>query len=435
MIEPNHPVPQLARSKSLAQLALIIAAVCWVILLISAKLLPEYTWWLHILMLAAEAGVVGGLADWYAITVLFRNPFGNIPLPALLREHTEIIPRNKARIAESMGRFVQENFLSPDIVRQSLQRTDVSLMAGHWLAQPSNAKLVVDLIQQTAPRILDFFEQDSISRFMQQNIVQWAKSTDMHQLSSEMIRAVLDNDFHEDVLQRGLDAAYLWVKNNPERTKELAQRMFKELGVGTLARGAGFLGIDVQKRIINAFVSKVEQILENPEHPMRLSIEARVQQLMLDLRDPESEAAQQLNDTKNALLDSPAVVNFLTGSVVILKDAIKRDLGKPESAIAHNLLAAIIRLGGNLSSSSEVRQTLNHEIEKLAVTFSADYADKVILYISQRIHDWDSSFMIDKIESEVGGDLHMIRVNGVVVGAFIGLVLGIIRAIVEYIPI
>ena len=430
-----HTAPQLARSKSLAQLALIIAAVCWVILLISAKLLPEYTWWLHILMLAAEAGVVGGLADWYAITVLFRNPFGNIPLPALLREHTEIIPRNKARIAESMGRFVQENFLSPDIVRRSLQRTDVSLMVGHWLAQPSNAKLVVDLIQQTAPRILDFFEQDSISRFMQQNIVQWAKSTDMHQLSSEMIRAVLDNDFHEDVLQRGLDAAYLWVKNNPERTKELAQRMFKELGVGTLARGAGFLGIDVQKRIINAFVSKVEQILENPEHPMRLSIEARVQQLMLDLRDPESEAAQQLNDTKNALLDSPAVVNFLTGSVVILKDAIKRDLRKPDSAIAHNLVAAIMRLGSNLSNSIEVRQTLNHEIEKLAVTFSADYADKVILYISQRIHDWDSSFMIDKIESEVGGDLHMIRVNGVVVGAFIGLVLGIIRAIVEYIPI
>lgn len=435
MIESSHSVPQLARSKSLAQLALIIAVVCWVILLISAKLLPEYTWLLHILMLAAEAGVVGGLADWYAITVLFRNPFGNIPLPALLREHTEIIPRNKARIAESMGRFVQENFLSPDIVRQSLQRTDVSLMAGQWLAQPSNAKLVVDLVQQTAPRILDFFEQDSISRFMQQNIVQWAKSTDMHQLSSEMIRAVLDNDFHEDVLQRGLDAAYLWVKNNPERTKELAQRMFKELGVGTLARGAGFLGIDVQKRIISAFVDKVEQILENPEHPMRLSIEAKVQQLMLDLRDPESEAAQQLNGTKNALLDSPAVVNFLTGSVVILKDAIKRDLRKPDSAIAHNLLAAIMRLGSNLSNSIEVRQTLNHEIEKLAVTFSADYADKVILYISQRIHDWDSTFMIDKIESEVGGDLHMIRVNGVVVGAFIGLVLGIIRAIVEYIPI
>lgn len=435
MIESSHSVPQLARSKSLAQLALIIAVVCWVILLISAKLLPEYTWLLHILMLAAEAGVVGGLADWYAITVLFRNPFGNIPLPALLREHTEIIPRNKARIAESMGRFVQENFLSPDIVRQSLQRTDVSLMVGQWLAQPSNAKLVVDLVQQTAPRILDFFEQDSISRFMQQNIVQWAKSTDMHQLSSEMIRAVLDNDFHEDVLQRGLDAAYLWVKNNPERTKELAQRMFKELGVGTLARGAGFLGIDVQKRIISAFVDKVEQILENPEHPMRLSIEAKVQQLMLDLRDPESEAAQQLNGTKNALLDSPAVVNFLTGSVVILKDAIKRDLRKPDSAIAHNLLAAIMRLGSNLSNSIEVRQTLNHEIEKLAVTFSADYADKVILYISQRIHDWDSTFMIDKIESEVGGDLHMIRVNGVVVGAFIGLVLGIIRAIVEYIPI
>lgn len=435
MTSTPHAVPQLTRSKSLAQIALIIAVVCWVILLITAKFLPQYTWFLHILMLAAEAGVVGGLADWYAITVLFRNPFGKIPVPALLREHTEIIPRNKARIAESMGRFVQENFLSPAIVREALQRTDVSLMAGQWLAQPVNAKQVVDLIQQTAPRILDFFEQDSISRFMQQNIVQWAKSTDMHNLSSEMIRAVLDNDFHEDVLQRGLDAAYVWVKSNPEKANALAQRMFKELGVGTLTRGAGFLGIDVQKRIINAFINKVEQILENPEHPMRLSIEERVLQLMQDLRDPESAAALQLNDTKNTLLDSPAVVNFLTGSMVILKDAIKRDLSKPDSAIAHNLLAALVRLGSNLTTSQEVRDTLNHEIEKLAVTFTTDYADKVILYISQRIHEWDSSFMIDKIENEVGGDLHMIRVNGVVVGAFIGLVLGIIRAIIEFIPI
>jgi uncharacterized membrane-anchored protein YjiN (DUF445 family) len=155
---------------------------------------------------------------------------------------------------------------------------------------------------------------------------------------------------------------------------------------------------------------------------------------MLALRDPESAAAQQLNTTKNALLDSPAVVNFLTGAIVILRDAIKGDLQSEQSAIAHNLKSAIIRLGKNIRTSQEVRQVLNREIEKLAVTFSTDYADKVIRYISQRIHEWDSREMIAKIESEVGGDLHMIRVNGVVVGAFIGLILGIIRALVENIP-
>ena len=127
--------PSLQRSKRLATIALIMAIVTWLILMVVAKLLPEYVWLIHILMLAAEAGVVGGLADWYAITVLFRNPFGKMPIPKFMRDHTEIIPRNKARIAESMGRFVQENFLSPQVVEKSLQSTDLSLAIGQWLAK------------------------------------------------------------------------------------------------------------------------------------------------------------------------------------------------------------------------------------------------------------------------------------------------------------
>lgn len=434
MSEPTA-IPQLARSKTLAQLALIIAVITWIMLLILVKFLPEHAALLHILMLAAEAGVVGGLADWYAITVLFRNPFGRLPLPKLLRDHTEIIPRNKARIAESMGRFVQENFLSPQVVSQSLQRSDVTLIAGEWLAKPQNARQVVDVVQQAGPRILDFFEQETISSFMQDNMVQWAKNTDMHNLTSELLRAVLENDFHQDVIQRGLDLANSWIKENPDKAHQLAGKMFSELGVGTLAWGAGLIGIDVQQRIINTFLKKVEQILDNPEHPWLTAIEVRGHELMLSLSDAESAASRHLNRTKNALLDSPAVVNFLTGSVVILRDAIKKDLQSPQSAIAQNLLAAIIRLGINLQHNQDVRKTLNEQIEKLAVTFSNEYADKIIRYISQRIHEWDSREMIGKIESEVGGDLHMIRVNGVVVGAFIGLVLGVIRAVIEQIPV
>lgn len=431
----QHAIPQLARSRSLAQLALLIAIASWVSMLILAKIFPQYSGILHILVLGAEAGVVGGLADWYAITVLFRNPFGKLPLPKLLRDHTEIIPRNKARIAESMGRFVQENFLSPPIVRQSLQRTDVTLMAGQWLAEPQHARQIVDVVQQAAPRILDFFEKSAISGFIQENIVQWAKNTNIHNLSSELIRAILENDFHQEVVQRSLDITHQWIKTHPEDTRNLAQRMFNELGVGTLVWGAGLIGIDVQQRLIQSFIQKVNQVLENPEHPWLNAIEEKAHNLMLALKDDHSAASQYLNQTKNKLLDSPAVVNFMTSAIVILRDAVKQDLQQPDSAIAANLHAALIRLGQNLQTSIEVRQTLNAEIEKLAVTFSTEYADKVIRYISDRIHDWDSREMIAKIESEVGGDLHMIRVNGVVVGAFIGLVLGVIRALIEQIAI
>lgn len=424
-------IPSLQRSKRFATIALIMAVVTWLVLMVVAKLIPEYVWLIHILMLGAEAGVVGGLADWYAITVLFRNPFGKMPIPKFMRDHTEIIPRNKARIAESMGRFVQENFLSPQVVEKSLQSTDLSLAIGQWLAKPENNAQVTQVIQQTVPKIFEFVGQEQIGRFIQNNSVQWVRNTQINTLASEMLRAVLENDFHQDVLQRGLDLAHEWVMSHPEETRQLTRTLFKELGVWKLAKGASWIGIDVQQRTIDSLVERVESMLADPQHPWRQKIEAMGQQLMLQLADDESSASQRLNSTKDALLDSPQVLNFISGAVVILCDAIKADLLKADSGIAQNLRVAIQQVGENIISNPAVRQLLNDRMSGIAVNLSDQYSEKVIRFISERIHEWDSREMIDKIENEVGGDLHMIRVNGVVVGAFIGLVLGIIRALVD----
>lgn len=424
--------PSLQRSKRFATIALVVAVLTWLALMVAAKLLPEYVWLIHILMLSAEAGVVGGLADWYAITVLFRNPFGRLPIPKFLRDHTEIIPRNKARIAESMGRFVQENFLSPQIVQRSLDSTDLSLAAGRWLANPQNNAQVTQVIQQTVPKIFEFVGQEQIAGFIQSNSVQWVKNTQINTLASEMLHAVLDNDFHQDVLQRGLDVMHAWMTLHPEQTRELTRNLFKEMGVWKLAKGASWIGIDVQQRSIDSVIGRVEAMLADPDHPWRLKIESMGHSWMLQLADNDSEASQRLNETKDALLDSPQVLNFISGAVVILCDAIKADLQKPDSGIAENLRIAIQQVGENIISNASVRELLNKRLSGIAVDLSDQYSEKVIRFISERIHEWDSSEMIDKIENEVGGDLHMIRVNGVVVGACIGLVLGIIRAAVEH---
>ena len=424
--------PSLQRSKRFATIALVVAVLTWLALMVAAKLLPEYVWLIHILMLSAEAGVVGGLADWYAITVLFRNPFGRLSIPKFLRDHTEIIPRNKARIAESMGRFVQENFLSPQIVQRSLDSTDLSLAAGRWLANPQNNAQVTQVIQQTVPKIFEFVGQEQIAGFIQSNSVQWVKNTQINTLASEMLHAVLDNDFHQDVLQRGLDVVHAWMTSHPEQTRELTRNLFKEMGVWKLAKGASWIGIDVQQRSIDSVIGRVEAMLADPDHPWRLKIESMGHSWMLQLADNDSEASQRLNETKDALLDSPQVLNFISGAVVILCDAIKADLQKPDSGIAENLRIAIQQVGENIISNASVRELLNKRLSSIAVDLSDQYSEKVIRFISERIHEWDSSEMIDKIENEVGGDLHMIRVNGVVVGACIGLVLGIIRAAVEH---
>ncbi|MES2919791.1 MAG: DUF445 domain-containing protein [Pseudomonadota bacterium] len=427
-----HTAPSLARSRMLATVALVSAALLWIVFLLLERTFPEHRTLLAILALGAEAGVVGGLADWYAVTVLFRNPFGRLPLPRLLREHTEIIPRNKARIAVSMGRFVQENFMAPPILRKSMREMDVSLAMGDWLAQEQNVRRISEVVQRVGPRLLQIFESRDIQAFLQENAVEWVKSTPMHQMISQVLRAVLENDFHHEALQLGLDSADQWVKANPQKAREVATRVFQELGVGGITRTASWIGIDVEKRIIETFVQQVEALLEDRAHPWRLGLEENAHDLMVALLDETSAAAQQLNAVKNALADSPAVVNFVTSAIMVLRDAVKADLQRENSGLATNLRGALLRLGRHLQDDRHVRIALNAEIEDLAVVFAEEYSDAIIRYVASRIEDWDTREMIAKIETEVGGDLHMIRVNGVVVGGFVGLLLGLIRAFIEH---
>lgn len=426
--------PSYLRSRRLALVALLFAASTWLAFLILEKLFPEHAASIGILAMAAEAGVVGGLADWYAVTVLFRNPFGKLPLPRLLRDHTEIIPRNKTRIAESMGRFVQENFLAPDIVRQSLQKTDVSLHIANWLSNADNVVMVTDFIQRVSPRLLQFFESEDIEQFLQENAIAWIKNTPAHRLTSEVLRAILENDFHHETLQNALDAAEKWIKANPDKAHAMATTIFDELGVGTLARGASLLGFDLQQRIINTFMHQVQNLLQDREHPWRVALEAQSMTLMKELRRKNSNASKRLNNAKNSLADSEATIKFMTGAIGILRNAIKKDLQSPDSGIAENLRGILIRFGEKLENDERVRATLNQEIEEAIISFAEDYADNIIAYIRNKIHDWDTREMIEKIETEVGGDLHMIRVNGVVVGAFIGLLLGLGKLVFNQLP-
>lgn len=423
----------LQRSKRLALGALIFAVVIWLILLMVMKFSQYDGWILHILLLSAEAGVVGGLADWYAVTVLFRNPFGRLPIPAFLRNHTEILPRNQARIAYSMGRFIQSNFLSPEIVDKNLQKMDLSLNVGRWLSNPEHNQQIVNMLQHTLPKTIEFIGQEQLADFIRQNTIQWLKNTPIDKTCSELLRAVLQNDFHQEMLQQLLDQVHQWIKRNPHQVKAIAQETLKEMGLWKLAQGASLFGFDLQQRSVDAVISKLNDILTNPQHLLRVKVEQHAIRVMNDLANPESATSVRTNQIKNHLLESPAVLNFLTEAVTMLCDAIKHDLQQPSSGIALHLQSAIQRFGDNLQQNQEVRDLLNQRLNELAILLSREYGDKVIEFVSQQIKAWDASEMIAKIENAVGKDLHMIRVNGVIVGAMIGLILGLVRMLIEWI--
>ena len=429
---PLNPELNLIRNKRIATFLLVSMVVFWFILLFSSRQFPNYIGVFHILTLGAEAGVVGGLADWYAITVLFRDPFKHIWVPSFIREHTEIIPRNKARIAESMGRFVQENFLAPQIVRNKLEAIDMSLYVANFLAEPVNAKMISEELKRLVPRFLKIAQNETISQFIKQSSVQWLSETPINQAVSRTMKAVFDNKIHQDIIHLSLSSLDNWIHTNPQYAEEIIQKILDETGVfGHLSRGASVLGFDVKRNVVWGVLRTIRDLNTQPNHPIHLMLNHSIAQWMTALEDDQSEESQKLEALKQSLLESPTVVTFGFHIYESIMLAIIEDLESDHSAISHSLQGLMMRLGTQLAQDLAVRQALNHEIAKLAEYAADRYADTVIQYVSEQIHNWDTRDMIDKIESEVGGDLHMIRVNGVVVGFMIGIILGLVRFAIE----
>jgi uncharacterized membrane-anchored protein YjiN (DUF445 family) len=426
------PELNLTRNKRIATFLLVAMVVFWLILLFSSRQFPNYIGIIHILTLGAEAGVVGGLADWYAITVLFRDPFKHIWVPSFIREHTEIIPRNKARIAESMGRFVQENFLAPHIVRGKLEAIDMTLYVANWLSEPANASMLAGELKRLVPRFLKISQNEAISQFIQQSTIEWFSETPMNQAVSRTMKAVFDNKIHNDVIHLTLSSVDNWIHTNPQYAEEIIQKILDETGVfGHLSRGANLLGFDVKRNVVWGVLRTIRDLNTQPDHPIHLMLNHSIAQWMTALQDDNSEESKKLESLKKSLVQSPTVVAFGFHIYKSIIQGIIDDLESKESSISNSLQGFMLRIGNQLREDTQVRSALNLEIAHFAEYAADRYSDSVIIYVSEQIHNWDTRDMIDKIESEVGGDLHMIRVNGVVVGFMIGIILGLIRFAID----
>ena len=174
-------------------------------------------------------------------------------------------------------------------------------------------------------------------------------------------------------------------------------------------------------------VKTVGELQKNPEHPIRRMISESMLHWMERLKDDESEESIQIETLKNDLLDNETVTRFVLLVTNNIRDNIIQDLESSDSSIAYSLERLAVQIACALSEDASTRSSINQEIANIAEFAAERYADAIITYIRVQIQAWDTEFMIDKIESEVGGDLHMIRINGVVVGAMIGLILGSVQ--------
>lgn len=418
----------LSQSRRRATALLLAISLCWLVLLVLSRF--YHTAWLEMLIAATEAGMVGGLADWYAITVLFRDPFPRaVPLPRLIRDHTAIIPRNQSRIANSMARFVQENFLAPAVVRQTFAERDLLRPAAQWLAQPSQSQQVVEEVTRLLPRLFQLADIPALNQFAQHLVRDWLTATRLNQPIGRILEALFADKAHHPVLQLILDQLGLWISRHPTEARDMIQRFLDDTGVmGLVTRGlSSLLGIDLRDKAVAGVLKVLEQVRAEPQHPLRVHLDQAVAEWAMALLQDDSQESAQLEAFKNQLMMHPAVAAFVSQAVTSLRESVLSDLSAPDSALKRNLTEQLQRFGQRLEEDDAARRALSHELGELAADLAERHSQVAVAYVRDQIEAWDSQMIIDKIEAEAGSDLHMIRINGVLVGSMIGLLLGGIK--------
>lgn len=357
----------------------------------------------------AEAAMVGGLADWFAVTALFRHPLG-LPIP-----HTAIVPRNKDRIGDTLAQFIRDNFLVPRIITLRMRRIDVAGAVGRFLAEPSlsqgrmksgASRLIADVISS--------LDQDRLGGMVKSALAERLRQLDVSPLLGQALTAAMADGRHQPLL----DGFVNWAAKALDDNAHLIREMVHERA-NALVRMTG-----IDERIANSIITGLHKLLEDmaadPDHPLRERVEEGLTKLADDLQhDPVMQT--RVEKVRDEILENPAVKRWLDGLWEQGRGALLKAARNPESALAGRLGEALKQLGGTLIEDVQIRATINRFARRAVVGAVDSYGDTAVRLVSDTVRGWDVATVTDRLEGAVGRDLQYIRINGTLVGGLVGV--------------
>jgi uncharacterized membrane-anchored protein YjiN (DUF445 family) len=357
----------------------------------------------------SEAAMVGGLADWFAVTALFRHPL-HLPIP-----HTAIIPRNKDRIADTLAAFLRDNFLIPSVVARRMQRLDVAGAAGRWLADPGagRGRLRAGL-GRLAADVLEALDQERLGGMVKQTLAARLRALEIAPLLGRALESAMAEGRHGPLL----DGIVRWAAKVLEANDHLIRQMVHERA-GAVMRWTG-LDATLSTKIIEGLSKLINDMAEDPAHPLRAKAEEGLTQLAHDLKhDPDRRA--QVERLKNELLDNPALADWWMGIWESSRAALLRVARNPDALLTGAFGDAMRQLGETLQHDPRLAAMINRFVRRTAVGAANDYGDGIVRLVSDTIRGWDAETVTGRLENAVGRDLQYIRINGTVVGGLVGL--------------
>jgi uncharacterized membrane-anchored protein YjiN (DUF445 family) len=411
----NEPTMRrdLARMKQIAT-ALLLGMVC---LFAVALYLERDFAWAGFLRAFAEAAMVGALADWFAVTALFRHPMG-VPIP-----HTAIIRRNKDRIGASLGNFVENNFLTPEVIASKLETMDIPHRVADWLAQPENAGEIAQRITAVIPEFLNALRHDDVQRFLEENIAARVRALEVAPLAGNLLSALTTNNRHQFLLDEGLKLAERILNDN----KDFIRRKIEE-------ETPWYVPKFVDNRIYDLIITKAEQTLRevnlDNDHELRQKFNVATQDFILNLRHSD-DYKQKVESLKEDLLENPVVRQYFSSLWGDVKYRIITDAERPDSNIRQQINASLQSLSNALLNDETVRNRVNTWMQQVLLSIIINRKSEITAIISDTVKKWDADTMSDRVELYIGRDLQFIRINGTLVGGTVGVIIYLIVMLVK----
>ncbi len=400
----DQPIEELRRAKRRATGLLLVAAGVYV----AARLAESSHPGLGYVRAFCEAAMVGGLADWFAVTALFRHPLG-VPLP-----HTAIIPANKDRIGEALGRFVERNFLSTDVVSTRLSRVDFATLTGKWLADPKRSHLAVDQVAAFLPGLLDAIGDEPMRHFLHQNLVSTLRRIDFAPIAADLLEALTEQDRHQVLVDEMLLQGQRFLgEAEPEirtRVRERTAWLWQKLGVDDA----------ISDRLIRASGEVLAEISADPQHPWRERFTTMLREYVDALRNSEEYRARA-ERIKVALLEQPQLAEYVGTVWDHLRARVREDAADPRSQLRANLADALVALGEGLLADRAVQDALNRWLRATTAQLVEARRHEVAALISETVRRWDPATVTDRIERAIARDLQYIRINGTLIGGLVGV--------------
>jgi len=402
---------ELRKHKARATGLLVLATVAFIVLVITT----DGQGWSGYAEAAAEAAMVGGVADWFAVTALFRHPL-RLPIP-----HTAIIPNRKDQIGESLGEFVQENFLQPDVLRERLGASDLAGRIGGWLEVPGNARRIGDQASTVLGSAIEVMRDDEIQSSVEAYVARRVDTFEPTPLAARAIDFAIEGGHHHAIFDSGLAG----LRNVLHENRDMMRKRLANESPWWVPEP---IDDRVFEKIYAAINSFIDDVTADPNHEFRRSLDIRIAGMAEQLRE-SPELRERAHELKQELLAHPATREWTSGLWGNMKQSLLLAAEDPTSELRLRIHAAALSAGEALRSDPVLRDKVNNWLVGAVAHLAGESRNEIADLIASTVAGWDADDTSERIELQVGRDLQYIRINGTVVGGLVGVLIHLVAQI------